>query len=89
MSKFRCGALAPVVLLALLAASSLEGKTGEVSVNGLSFAYLDEGCGPPMVLMHGSISDYREWSSQMTPFAQHYRVIAYDAVLAFLAASGR
>jgi hypothetical protein len=64
MSKFRCGALAPVVLLALLEASSLEGKTGEVSVNGLSFAYLDEGSGPPMILMHGSISDYREWSSQ-------------------------
>jgi pimeloyl-ACP methyl ester carboxylesterase len=78
MSKFRCGALAPVVLLALLAASSLEGKTGEVSVNGLSFAYLDEGSGPPMILVHGSISDYREWSSQMTPFAQHYRVIAYS-----------
>jgi non-heme chloroperoxidase len=78
MSKSRCGAVAPAVLLALLAASSLEGKTGEVSVNGLSFAYLDEGSGPPMILVHGSISDYREWSSQMTPFAQRYRVIAYS-----------
>lgn len=78
MSKFRCGAVAPVVLLALLATSSLAGKTGEVSANGLSFAYLDEGSGPPIVLVHGSISDYREWSNQMAPFAQHYRVVAYS-----------
>jgi non-heme chloroperoxidase len=78
VSKFRCGALAPVVLLALFAASCSAGKKDKVSVNGLLFAYLDEGFGPPIILVHGSISDYREWSSQMAPFAKHYRVIAYS-----------
>jgi pimeloyl-ACP methyl ester carboxylesterase len=78
MLKIRCGALALVVLLALFAVSSSEGKTGNVSANGVSFTYIDEGSGPPVVLVHGSLSDYREWSKQMAPLARHYRVIAYS-----------
>lgn len=78
MAKICRGALAPVVLLALLAAFSSAGKTDKVSVNGLSFAYVEEGSGPPVVLVHGSVSDYREWSKQMAPLAQYYRVIAYS-----------
>jgi pimeloyl-ACP methyl ester carboxylesterase len=64
--------------LALFAASSSAGKTDKVSVNGLSFTYVEEGSGPPVVLVHGSVSDYREWSKQMAPLARHYRVIAYS-----------
>lgn len=30
------------------------------------------------MLVHGSVSDYREWSSQIERFAHHYRVIAYS-----------
>ncbi len=78
MSKIRFCALTPVVLLALLAASSSSLKTRKVSVNGLSFAYIDQGFGPPIVLVHGSVSDYREWSNQISALAQHYRVIAYS-----------
>ena len=55
-------------------------EAGKVSVNGLSFAYVDEGSGPPVVLVHGSVSDYREWSRQMVPLAQHYRVIVDELV---------
>jgi pimeloyl-ACP methyl ester carboxylesterase len=77
MSKIR-RALELLVLLALLTASSSAGKMGKVSVNGMSFAYVEEGSGPPIVLVHGSVSDYREWSSQMIPLARHYRVIAYS-----------
>jgi pimeloyl-ACP methyl ester carboxylesterase len=64
--------------LALFVATFSEGKTGKVSANGLSFAYVQKGSGPPIVLVHGSVSDYREWSSQMASFARHYRVIAYS-----------
>ena len=81
MSKIRCGALAPVisvVLLALFAAASSAGKAGKISANGLAFAYVDEGSGAPVILVHGSVSDYREWSNQMAPLARHYRVIAYS-----------
>jgi len=78
MLKIRCGALALVVLLILFAVSSSVGKTGKVSANGVSFTYIDEGTGPPVVLVHGSVSDYREWSNQLAPLARHYRVIAYS-----------
>jgi pimeloyl-ACP methyl ester carboxylesterase len=56
----------------------MAGKTGKFSVNGMSFAYVDEGSGPPIVLVHGSVSDYREWSKQMAQLARRYRVIAYS-----------
>jgi pimeloyl-ACP methyl ester carboxylesterase len=78
MSKLLCGVVALVIPLASFTASSSEGKTGKVSANGLSFAYVEEGSGSPVVLVHGSVSDYREWSGQMAPLARHYRVIAYS-----------
>ena len=78
MRKTLRRALAPVVLFLLFAGSSSAEKTGKVSVNGLSFAYVVRGSGPPVVLVHGSVSDYREWSKQMAPLARHYRVIAYS-----------
>jgi len=53
-------------------------KSGNVWANGLSFAYVEGGSGTPVVLVHGSVSDYREWSAQMSPLARHYRVIAYS-----------
>src|SRR6266542_216125 len=70
--------LALVALLALFATFSSAWKTGKILANGLSFAYVDEGSGPPIVLVHGSVSDYREWSNQIEPLARHYRVIAYS-----------
>jgi pimeloyl-ACP methyl ester carboxylesterase len=72
----RCGAATLILLFALFASSSPADKTRKVSANGMSFAYVDEGSGTPIILVHGSVSDYREWSKQMAPFARHYRVIA-------------
>src|SRR5262245_19881616 len=78
MSKIRGGVLALAVLVAFFSSFSSSGKTRKVSVNGLTFAYVDQGSGPPIVLVHGSMSDYREWSKQTAAFAKHYRVIAYS-----------
>jgi pimeloyl-ACP methyl ester carboxylesterase len=78
VSKIPCRVLALIVLLAPFAASSSSVKTGKVSANGLSFAYIEEGSGAPVVLVHGSVSDYREWTGQMPPLARRYRVIAYS-----------
>jgi pimeloyl-ACP methyl ester carboxylesterase len=50
----------------------------QVAANGSSFAYVEAGSGQPVVLIHGSVSDYREWSKQIEALAQHYHVIAFS-----------
>jgi pimeloyl-ACP methyl ester carboxylesterase len=64
------------VALAETVDSSIE--TGKVTVNGLSFSYIEQGTGPTVILVHGSVSDYREWSMQMEPLGKQYRVFAYS-----------
>lgn len=49
-----------------------------LSVNGASLEYFDEGKGEPVVLVHGSASDYRTWESQHRELARDYRVINYS-----------
>lgn len=50
-----------------------------VRVDGIDLAYVEHGSGDPVVLVHGSgPTDLRTWGSQIEPFAQHYRVIAYS-----------
>lgn len=47
-----------------------------VTTNGADLAYLDSGSGDPVILVHGSMSDYRSWGAQIAPLAKRYRVIA-------------
>lgn len=49
-------------------------KTAEI--NNYPLTYAEQGAGPPLILVHGSITDYRTWRDVMAPFAAHYRVIA-------------
>lgn len=49
-----------------------------IAVRGADLNYVESGSGEPVVLVHGSLGDYRSWSLQMGPFAEHYRVIAYS-----------
>jgi len=44
-------------------------------VNGYPMIYQDRGSGTPLVLVHGSLCDYRVWRFQSEPFAQAHRVI--------------
>lgn len=47
-------------------------------INGASFEYAECGKGEPLVLVHGSASDYRTWHNQHEEFANRYRVITYS-----------
>jgi esterase len=45
-------------------------------VNGYDMAYTERGSGPTLVLVHGSLSDYRTWAPLMTELSAENRVIA-------------
>jgi len=45
-------------------------------VNGYHMAFVERGAGAPLLLVHGTLCDYRQWTEQMAPFAAHYRTIA-------------
>lgn len=49
-----------------------------IAVNGVELHYVEQGQGDPIVLVHGGLSDYREWDPQIARFAQQHRVIAYS-----------
>jgi pimeloyl-ACP methyl ester carboxylesterase len=50
-----------------------------VEWNGLQIAYERAGEGPPLVLLHGAISDHREWRTQLAELSDEFDVIAWDA----------
>jgi len=49
-----------------------------IRVNGTELHYLEQGAGEPLVLVHGSVSDFRSWMLQVEAFSGQYRVIAYS-----------
>lgn len=77
-----------ILLVSFLVGASITGVAAQGSVgkpqihkifvNGLWLAYEDVGKGPPVVLVPGSLSDYRIWFNEIEPFSQHNRVIAYS-----------
>ncbi|MEO8628997.1 MAG: alpha/beta hydrolase [Betaproteobacteria bacterium] len=47
-----------------------------LEVNGYEMAFVERGTGVPVVLVHGTVSDYRWWAPQMAPFGEGFRTIA-------------
>jgi pimeloyl-ACP methyl ester carboxylesterase len=45
---------------------------------GIELHYVESGSGRPVIFVHGSLSDYSYWQSQMEPFGSHYRAIAFS-----------
>ena len=50
----------------------------EVRVNGVTLSYIERGEGIPVVLVHGTLGDYRTWEGQLEPFSKRFRVISYS-----------
>jgi non-heme chloroperoxidase len=59
-------------------ASSSEMQTREVQINGLTLRYIELGQGTPVVLVHGTLEDYRTWDGQLDAFSKGYRLISYS-----------
>src|SRR6202451_1733513 len=52
-------------------------KEGRVVANGIEFAFLEEGSGPLLLLLHGYPDNAWTWEHQMAPFAAAgHRVVA-------------
>lgn len=49
-----------------------------LDVNGTKLACAERGAGEPVVLVHGSASDFRTWHSQLAGLSVRYRTIAYS-----------
>lgn len=52
--------------------------TTTIPVNGTQLAYVERGQGDPVVLVHGTLGDYRSWQLQMDTFAATHRTISYS-----------
>jgi esterase len=53
-----------------------EAPVPTLRVNGYDIAFVERGSGAPLLLVHGTLNDYRHWTGQMAPFGAHYRTIA-------------
>ncbi len=56
-----------------------DSRSSIVQINGTRLAYEVAGEGHPLVLIHGGLVDSRSWDDQFDVFAQHYKVVRYDA----------
>src|SRR5437660_259439 len=51
----------------------------QIEVAGLRVGYRRAGGGPPLVLLHGMLSDGREWRRQLDELSDEFTVVAWDA----------
>jgi len=58
--------------------SSSEMQTREVQINDLTLHYIELGQGTPVVLVHGTLEDYRTWDGQLEALSKGYRLISYS-----------
>jgi pimeloyl-ACP methyl ester carboxylesterase len=54
-------------------------STEQIEVGGLRIAFQRAGEGPPLVLLHGALSDSRAWRRQLDGLSDEFTVVAWDA----------
>jgi non-heme chloroperoxidase len=50
----------------------------KIQARGVELHFVEQGRGPALILVHGSLGDYRSWQLQIEPFSKRYHVIAYS-----------
>jgi alpha/beta hydrolase fold len=55
------------------------GGSESVKVGGRTIAFERRGQGPPLVLLHGSVRDSRDWRPQLEALSDEFTVVAWDA----------
>jgi hypothetical protein len=68
--------LGALVLLLFLPAPAFCSKIKHTTANGANFSYVEKGHGTPILLVHGSLSDFTMWSAQLDVLGQNHRVVA-------------
>jgi len=48
------------------------------NIRDAALEYVEKGSGDPVLLVHGSASDYRTWGAQLSAFSRRYRTVAYS-----------
>jgi pimeloyl-ACP methyl ester carboxylesterase len=56
----------------------VEPSAKQISVNGTTIRYWEQGRGVAVVFVHGAISDHRYWEPQREAVTDRYRFIALD-----------
>lgn len=47
-----------------------------LTTNGYPMAYVERGAGPTIILVHGSLNDYRYWTPQLDTLSSRFRVVS-------------
>ena len=49
-----------------------------MNIDGNELEYTEQGAGEPLLLIHGSASDYRTWHYQQAAFSKHFHTVTYS-----------
>ncbi len=75
-------AITSAVFSCLLLCNCKQNQKGDVmpsiNINGAQLEYFEKGSGEPLILVHGSSSDYRAWKHQQDELSKHFRTIIYS-----------
>ncbi len=63
--------------------TSMVDQPKAVDIRGEKIHYISQGTGDPLIFIHGTVGDYRKWTSRMGPYAKHYHVVAYSRRYAY------